>query len=91
MNAPPRNAGAPGVKTRGGGGDTAQSTEYRRQDGYAAPDADERYESWVLAEAERLGYRLSCKCLDCSRPLTDKISVRYHRGPVCRRRAGVIA
>lgn len=70
--------------------DTAESSQYRRQDGFAAPTADERYEFWILAEAQRLGYRLSCKCLDCSRPLTDKISVRCHRGPVCRRRAGVV-
>lgn len=64
-------------------------TRHRREDGFAAPTAEDRYEAWVLAEAQRLGYRLSCKCLDCSRPLTDKVSVSHHRGPVCRARAGV--
>lgn len=68
-----------------------KSTAYRAEDGFAAPTDEDRADAELLAEAERRGYQLSCKCLDCSRPLTDRISVRYHRGPVCRARAGVTA
>jgi len=52
----------------------------------------ERYidDDELLAEAERRGYRLSCSCVDCARPLTDPLSVAAHRGPVCRQRAGVV-
>ncbi len=65
------------------------SSRNRRQDGYAPPDADERFEQWVLDEAERLGYRLTCRCLDCKRWLADPVSIAHQRGPTCRQRAGV--
>ncbi|WP_071700349.1 DUF6011 domain-containing protein [Mycobacterium heckeshornense] len=60
----------------------------RRQDGYAAPAADERAEQRLLAAARRFGFRLAVQCLDCRRWLVDPASVAAHRGPVCRARAG---
>jgi hypothetical protein len=44
---------------------TPQSNGHRRQDGYAAPSAQDRREAALLAEAAELGYRLSTQCLDC--------------------------
>lgn len=32
---------------------------------------------------------VTCRCLTCSRPLTESTSVAYRRGPVCRARAEV--
>lgn len=65
----------------------SESTVYRRQDGYAAPTADDRREAQVLAEAQRLGYRLSVPCLICGHPLTAAKSLVAHVGPVCRTKA----
>jgi hypothetical protein len=48
--------------------------------------AEDRYEAWVLAEAERLGYRLSLRCVRCNQPLVAAKSVALHMGPVCRAR-----
>jgi len=88
---PPKEVGGPDVATRAAEPATGNSTRiHLSADGYTPPGAEERYESWVLAEARNLGYRLSCRCLDCRRPLTDEISVRYRRGRVCRQRAGVV-
>lgn len=67
--------------------ETQSSRCHGRADGYAAPDAVERHEARVLAQAAELGYRLSVACLDCHRPLTDVVSVAYRRGPTCRARA----
>ncbi|WP_407665622.1 DUF6011 domain-containing protein [Mycolicibacillus parakoreensis] len=87
MSAPRKVAGGPDVATR-----TAAPTavsQYIRRDGYAAPTADERLDAWIIAEAARLGYRLSCRCLDCKRWLADPVSIAAMRGPTCRRRAEV--
>lgn len=69
----------------------SDSSLHRRQDGYAAPTAEDIYEASVLAAARELGYGLYVRCLDCGRPLTNHRSVRAHIGPVClsRRVAGV--
>lgn len=64
---------------------------YRHQDGYAAPDAEDRADAELLALAAERGYRLACRCVDCGHWLADPVSVRHHRGPTCRRRAGVDA
>lgn len=63
----------------------------RPEDGYAAPDAQDRYEGWVLAEAQRLGYRLSARCIDCKHPIFSAASLARMRGPKCAARAGVTA
>ncbi|BCQ09662.1 hypothetical protein JMUB5695_03112 [Mycobacterium heckeshornense] len=62
-------------------------TGRRRQDGYAAPTAEERAEQRVLAAAYRLGYRLAVQCVRCGQWLVAERSVRDHIGPVCRTRA----
>lgn len=86
----PKEDGGPDVATKTATPAANHSTGlHPYQDGHAPPTADERYEAWILAEAQNLGYQLSCRCLDCRRPLTDKISVRSRRGRVCRERAGV--
>lgn len=83
---PPRNAGAPGVGTRGGGGDTAQSTGHRAEDGFAAPTAEDRADAEVIAAAQARGFRIAVPCLVCGRFLTQKSSVAAHVGPTCRKR-----
>ncbi|WP_224860658.1 DUF6011 domain-containing protein [[Mycobacterium] zoologicum] len=45
----------------------------------------------LIAEAERRGLILGCRCDCCSRPLTAAASVERGRGPVCDERAGVSA
>jgi hypothetical protein len=61
-----------------------QSNGHRRQDGYAAPDAEDRADAAVLAAAYARGYRLAVSCLDCGHWLTNPVSVAVHRGPRCR-------
>jgi hypothetical protein len=61
---------------------------HRRQDGYAAPDADDRADAAVVAAAAERGYRLATRCLDCGHWLANPISVAAHRGPRCRARTG---
>ena len=56
-----------------------------------ALDAEDRADAELLAEAERRGYRLSCRCIDCHRPLVSPKSVAVMRGPTCRARAAVTA
>lgn len=63
-----------------------QSIRYGRQDGYAAPDPDDRADESFLATAAELGYRLTVRCLLCNRWLADPESVRLHLGPTCRQR-----
>jgi hypothetical protein len=66
-----------------------QSNGHRRQDGYAAPDFEDRREAALLAEAAEMGYRLATVCVDCGHWLANPVSVALHRGPICRARAGV--
>lgn len=56
---------------------------------YGVLDAEDRADAELLAEAERRGYRLTCRCLDCRRWLANPKSVAAMRGPVCRARAGI--
>jgi hypothetical protein len=67
----------------------AKSNGYRRQDGYAAPTADDRADIDVLIAAAERGFRLAVQCLDCGQWLANPTSVRAHRGPRCRARLGV--
>jgi len=67
--------------------DAAQSNVHRRQDGYAAPDAEDRADTAVIAAAEELGYRIAVQCLDCGHWLTAPSSLVTHRGPRCRAKA----
>jgi hypothetical protein len=68
---------------------TDKSNGHRRQDGYAAPTAEDRREAAVLAEAAKMGYRLATTCLDCGQWISNHVSVASHRGPRCRARLGV--
>jgi hypothetical protein len=70
---------------------SAKSNGHRRQDGYAAPSAEDRADAAVLAAAAERGFRLAVQCLECGRWLTDRDSVRLHLGPVCRVAAVVVA
>jgi len=67
---------------------TAQSNGHRRQDGYAAPSAEDRADLAALAAVEALGYRVAVQCVDCGHWLASPISVSAHRGPRCRARRG---
>lgn len=64
----------------------AKSNGHRRQDGYAAPTAEDRADLAALAAVEALGYRVAVQCLDCGHWLANPISVAAHRGPRCRAR-----
>jgi hypothetical protein len=60
---------------------------YRRQDGFAAPTAEERREAELLAELEELGYGITVPCLVCRHPLTSAKSIARHVGPKCAAKA----
>lgn len=66
---------------------TADSSLYRRQDGYAAPTPEERREAQVLAEVKALGYGITVPCLLCGHALTSARSLARHIGPRCAARA----
>ncbi|WP_246584974.1 DUF6011 domain-containing protein [[Mycobacterium] fortunisiensis] len=66
----------------------AKSTGHRRQDGYAAPDVDDRLDAQVIAEAEARGFKLATRCSACGHWLVSAPSVALHLGPVCRSKAG---
>jgi hypothetical protein len=68
-----------------------QLTQHRRQDGYAAPTAQDRAEQRVLKLAAEHGFTLAVRCMDCGHFVVSEESVRAHRGPRCRARAGVPA
>ena len=63
------------------------STAYRRQDGYAAPDLEDRADAAFLAEALARGYRLAAVCIDCGHGIFTEASLRRHRGPRCAAKA----
>jgi hypothetical protein len=65
-----------------------QYNGHRRQDGYAAPTAEDRTEAAVLAAAEALGYQLAVRCTRCGQWLVAPSSVAAHMGPVCRAKVG---
>jgi hypothetical protein len=62
--------------------------KYRRQDGCAAPTAEDRREAEVLAGAEKLGYRLATRCTRCQKWVVSHENVAAHIGPVCRAKVG---
>lgn len=64
----------------------AKDTAYRSEDGFQAPPAEDRADARFRAEASARGYKLATKCLDCGHYVVNEVSVRAHRGPVCRRR-----
>lgn len=63
---------------------------HRRQDGYAAPSADERREQQLLEELRALGYGITMPCLLCGHPLTNAVSLARHVGPKCAARAKAV-
>jgi hypothetical protein len=67
---------------------STQSKAYRHQDGYAAPTAEDRADTAVLAAAEALGYRLAVRCTRCGQWVVSDKSVAAHMGPVCRAKVG---
>jgi hypothetical protein len=65
------------------------SNGHRRQDGYAAPTADDRAEAAAVAAVQAFGYSIAVRCLDCGHWLANPASVSAHRGPTCAaRKAG---
>lgn len=86
MSPTRKRPGAPARPLR----DTTSASESngRRQDGYAAPDADDRADAAALAAAAERGFRLAVQCTRCGQWLVAAESVRAHLGPVCRERVG---
>lgn len=60
---------------------------HRREDGYAAPTADDRAIAKAISVLRAHGFGISVRCITCRRPLTAPDSVRRHRGPRCEARA----
>jgi len=95
MTAPPRGVPpkkeAPPASARG----TATThtdhhpTRHRREDGFAAPTAEDRAVAAAVAVLRDHGYGIACRCLDCNRPITSAASLARMRGPWCAQRAGV--
>lgn len=67
------------------------SSLYRRQDGYAAPTADDRREASLLAELRDLGYQPATRCTRCNQWVVAPKSVALHMGPVCRAKSAAEA
>lgn len=66
---------------------------HRPEDGWQAPDFEDRSDAAFEAEAKARGYRLSLTCLDCGHPIVAEASLRRLRGPRCaaRAEAGAVA
>lgn len=64
--------------------DDIKSTAHRRQDGYAAPSAEDRADQAVLDAAAARGYRLAVQCSRCGQWVVAYRSVAAHMVPVCR-------
>ena len=71
--------------------DSHDSSLCRRQDGYAAPTAEDRREAELVAELQALGYGITVPCLVCRHPLTSAKSVARHIGPKCATKAAAEA
>jgi hypothetical protein len=67
--------------------DIAHLNGHRRQDGYAAPDAEDRADEALLLAAAERGFVLATRCLRCGHWVTAPSSVSAHMGPVCRAKA----
>lgn len=63
------------------------SSLYRRQDGFAAPDAEDRavQAAWELLREH--GYGIAARCLDCQHPIFTEASLGRMRGPKCAAKA----
>ncbi len=88
MPKTPKTRRSPGVETRATStppSATAKDTAHRAEDGFQA-DAEDRDDAVFRAEASARGYKLATKCLDCGHYVVNEVSVRAHRGPVCRKR-----
>ncbi|MDQ1304723.1 MAG: hypothetical protein QG671_550 [Actinomycetota bacterium] len=60
---------------------------YRRQDGFAAPTAEERTVAQAAAVLKAAGYGIAMRCLDCGHPITSAASLARLRGPKCAAKA----
>jgi hypothetical protein len=67
--------------------DTTVSSLYLRQDGYAAPDAEERAVQRTIGVLPENGYSIAMRCLDCQHPITSAASLARMRGPKCAAKA----
>lgn len=66
---------------------TADSSLYRRVDGYAAPSAEERAVQRAIELLQQHGYGIAMRCLDCQHPITSASSLARMRGPRCAAKA----
>ncbi|HOB50961.1 MAG TPA: hypothetical protein PKK01_16870 [Mycobacterium sp.] len=64
--------------------DTGDSSPYRRQDGYAAPDLEDRLDAQALDAARARGFAVAVPCTRCGQWVVAPKSVALHMGPVCR-------
>lgn len=84
MSRQSRRPAPPQDRPSGQHTNSADSSLYRRQDGYAAPTAEDRREAGLLAELRDLGYRPATRCTRCGQWVVAAKSVALHMGPVCR-------
>lgn len=67
---------------------TTDSSLYRRQDGYQAPEVEDRAVARAIDLLREHGYGIAARCLDCQHPITSPASLARMRGPRCAARAG---
>lgn len=63
---------------------TFKDTAHRAEDGYQAPDRDDRLDAQVVEAAKARGFRLATRCTRCNQWVVAAESVAAHMGPVCR-------
>jgi hypothetical protein len=78
-----RNPGAPARATSTTPLADTKSIAHRRQDGFAAPGAEDRADAEVIEAARARGFKLAVPCRVCGRMLTARQSVDVFVGPVC--------
>lgn len=86
---PPKEFGGSDVATRAAKPADSHLTAYRRQDGHAAPNAEDRAVAAAIEVLRGHGFGIACRCVDCNHPITSAASLARMRGPRCAARAGV--
>lgn len=66
---------------------TTQTTAYRAEDGFPAPDAEDRAVQAALDVLAEYGYGIAARCVDCQHPITAPSSLARMRGPRCHAKA----
>lgn len=63
----------------------------RAEDGYAAPDPEDRLDAEAIDAARARGFAVAVPCTRCGQWVVNPKSVAAHMGPVCRAKAAAEA